>query len=534
MTHHNRQRDPRTAIATLVAFVALIGVPLSTASGTGDPLSIEQAELLGKIALNGGLDVFIHEHRAQSDPTDHPEFRLTAKSLHVETDRSEVSTSFLVFDPETTNARYTDALVIGSAHRPHFEFTVWPLEPGTMIHAATSTCASVSSADRSEIQRSPHLQGSNRESNRVLVTDSVHWSDCQAGNYTMKGDFLLRLWEWDAELFTPTGTRSLESGRKGYEGVPEPVPGTNRMAGTVQEQFIYAYNATLEVPRLAGHHRIYIQDMVVSATSGVRMLGVEGDLLGLKLDHQEVFVKGADMSLRMTGNGQGIPLTLQIEGTPEQIEVDGQTKPLSSQEGSMIIDRALGIPWIPALVVAGLLVALGAITWRSSPKIQRWTLPSTGDPSDTRFDEWIEEATKCSRDRPRRACRLTRRALRIHPNHPGALSTMARAMFNRKKYAKATRYYKEAIFAEHGENRIFDNRVVASWAVGAACALARIRFTEENPTQRDRLAEQILTFARIAWHLDEAVSGDLLKEVTLGDLWESIRMIGMSRFGVST
>lgn len=528
----------RGTLIMVVVTAMILATPLAAAgAGTEGDLFVQETEGLGPSKSVGGLQVLTVEQQVENSGLADPAFSLDADILRVETDRSEVSAFQTRALTGTHTDEYRNPRVEGLDTRENYQFSVWPTGSNTTIRAEDASCVTFTPSETAEVSRPPLVEDTeNRDLNRAEVADSFRWQGCdRAANLTIQGDFLLRLWEWDAEMTADGETRILRSGTHNHESLPGEAPDASDIFGKSQEQFLFATNATLTIPHLKGHYELYMDDMESTASSGFRMSSATGSIFGYALDQQDLFVTGADLKLHSQGTGIGRPLAVALNGDIDRIEIDGQSVDslLEPDSGS----SGWGLPFATvALAAAGILILVGTVTWHTHPGLRMAVTGPIVKRRNNLFNEAVTEAMEYSIDRPRRGRKWARIAMHLKPNHPEALAAMGTVYFHLRRYKKALKCFERAIVNVEAD---FDPNVrpeetVPMWAVYCARSLGGLRVETRSPAERDLLGEKILWYARIAAEMDPVMARGLITDGYMSDLWSSMwTMMELERHGVT-
>lgn len=520
----------------LLVLLALgLSAPLGVSEEeTRSPLSVSVAEGVGTTKIHGSLAVLLAEEENIGTGPTNPEFIIQAERLRIETDRSEMSTMAVRPVPETEIRTYSESILQGVEHREDYRLSIWPID-SVLAFAHDYPCASLFGSGQSIINSAPLI--SSRDSNRTQVGDTVQYRGCdRESRLTLEGNFLLRLWEWDSELSTSGETQSLWSGERNPEPLAQETPGIPHVFGPAQEQYIYAYNATLSIPRLEGHYEIYLQEAYSQVSSEYRLSGATGILQGIKFDGQEVVTKGSNLSLTAKGTGENQPLAATIQGTIEILKIDGETVLSATIEHE---EELRGFPLFPVLALVAIVFLIGMISattiWHTNPRIRNGISEKLAHRRELLFNEALKEVYEYSADQPKKAKKWAKIALYLQPSHPEALAGLGQAYFVEGKYQKALHRFQDAIDAIGG---VYASPEVpedagAFWAVDAAKCLARMRMRANDIHQRDVLTERILRYARLACNIDPEVGKSLLLEDSLEDLEESfIKILTYAQYGL--
>lgn len=497
----------------------------------GDSLSMESAQGFGIPQATGELEVLLQEQTHPGQGFGDPVFYLNASRVIVTTDVTDfmfdagVRVSTVV---ESSEQEFNEVEIQGFDHRFDYRFSLWPDDAGASVVMADRNCLSVESSAQAEVVRNAIVDDS-RTPEKARVDNAVAGSSCgRATSLAIQGDFLLRLWEWDAELSSNEDSKTLESGKSN----PADGPVKARNAGRAQEQFIHVMNGTLTIPRLEGVYDLYMTEATLSASTAIKAERVTGSLLGVAVEDQDLFVRGGDLALSLVATKVAEPLDASLSGDVHEVTLDGISIPL----GSIMNDpgpTTFNGPGLAGLMAVLVVASAGAAAWRASPQLRARVRVAHMRAREMKFEEALAEANDFSMDRPRRSYRWAKKALKLRPNHPEALAAMGRSFLGRRRYEAAYSSFRDAIFSIYAQKPPeADMDIVAFWAKDAAHCLGRIRFLVDKE-ERESLAEIILDYSRVAWNADPSVAWELLKDGTISDLWENLEvMFSLGRHGV--
>lgn len=351
-------------VCFLVGFVLALLPAMAGATGTWHgTLAVAEAQAMGNNTSDATLVVLLQEYTLPEHEMGVPGFLLEAEFLRIETDHTNLSVSANAYghrnDPHTFVQNHHNATVAGLEHRSKYQFSVWPLQENALVRAST-TCATISASPIDEVQRIA-LVG-DREESVAETRGALAWRDCDnESRLTVQGDFLVRLWEWDVQLETGGETALLSSGKRNLEQTPSIAPDMSDSLGQADEQYLYAYNATLILP-LAGSFALFVQDAEVTAPAGVELRGASGRLVGpvpLDVDDQDVFLQG-DASFTFHGTSATSPVAVEFNGDFWHVTIDGTPLAIAAPDASF--DAA----WSGGFIIVALLAA-AALVVRAYP-----------------------------------------------------------------------------------------------------------------------------------------------------------------------
>jgi len=188
-------------------------------------------------------------------------------------------------------------------------------------------------------------------SNTVLV------SDCDASTVTVRGSFVLALWQYDAVLSTATETRNLPSGTERSTTLPAPVAdAAYPSVGHGRQQFLYVTDGTLTIPNLSGATNYVFLDHANVAASTLTLhqatgqLNVNGQAQAIQAN---VLRLDGDLAADLAKTDDG--LRTFVGGHLDAASADGQLLTQTVQPAG-----SASHPWTWALWL-GVLVVLAAL-----------------------------------------------------------------------------------------------------------------------------------------------------------------------------
>ncbi|MES2154189.1 MAG: hypothetical protein V4510_03550 [bacterium] len=184
----------------------------------------------------------------EEDATDTPglapsAFALRATHIRAETDSADISlhptSTPKRINPTTTPADYDQATVRGTANRAGHRWNLASLT-GEVPPTVEANCGQTEATKAAKVVRvplvTPQRGNLERDTSRGLA-----WQDCTA--LTVRGDFQLSLWEWDATLQSGGQSTDLKTGSQ-----PSPLLPDNPVAGRDVEVYLFVKNGTLTLP----------------------------------------------------------------------------------------------------------------------------------------------------------------------------------------------------------------------------------------------------------------------------------------------
>jgi hypothetical protein len=478
---------------------------------------------MGSSSTQAGLEVFLQEYTQPGHVAGQPGFTLEAQRLRIETAHSAASVHLVATEyrhtSETTTADFDSALVEGVTQRDNYRFSVWPLTPASAVVVASSeTCATLDSSTQSRIERTA-LVDTRRSPDTATTGDAVEWTACPDGSLTIHGDFLLRLWEWDAELTTSDGqTISLPSGKRNLDGSPpEGALDTSAFVGQATEQFIYARNATLTLPELSGTYRLFVQDAQISAAESIRLSDASGSILDVPVEGRVVVLRG-DIVVQVTGAGQAAPLSALVAGDVSRLDVDGRIVSLP-QAPAVAFGLPIGAA-IAALVLLGLLGRRALVRRALGHGLRGGfqalvAMPPTRQARQLRETAWRHHGAR----RNRQAVWCLSRAVRLEPDEPEHRALRAACNDALGHRRRALRDYQEAYGRALQDRGAAEVAYRASLLYGergdarAAAHWLRIALTRDRGLLRRAAAEPAYT----------RVADDDALRALLGSYWSSCK-----------
>lgn len=500
-------------------------------------LVVQTVETFGFSTNEGELSFFKQEAMNPRHVTGEPGFRLAAKSLLVETDWSNLSTSEDNWFTETSTRGYPEAVMVGLEHREGYQFSVRPTSQQVRFKSEDPTCQTGTPSGASYLEQRPNVNEDRHDLFRIDLEGAHEWSGCGKDTHlVIEGNFLLRLWEWDARIESGGQSTILHSGQRNPSSVPSEIMDLSEHAGQATERFIHVYGGTLEIPRLTGSYRAFAKDTAMTGANGMRLTGFTGPVMGHQLDDQDVHVGGDDLVLELGAADPWGPIPGALRGTMTQLAVDGQPLVSMSLAGpnNGLLPPGLWNALVPiAVVAAAILVATSAV-WYTNPNIRNKVLDPIVRRRDVLFNEAMIEASERNADFPRRARRWAKLALRLRPNHPEALAVLGAVYFNMARYQKALALYKKAIIntTEHRPDDV-DEEAIGMWAISCVRCLAGMRLSCNSMEERQQYTETILWYVRLAASTDQEAVVLLLSDTIISDLWDPIqRTVELTRYGI--
>lgn len=345
--------------STAVLLFALLLVPLP-ASATGVVGTVEalSARVEGEASTAASLaGLFLDQ--AYGMGLEGSSFTLDADSLRMETDFSELVMNTegvnYVHEPEVEIENHTNTIIKSTQKQTDYEFSLTPLDADQIpLITLKNRCSVGATSTEEEVRRPPIVR--ERDSTAVDVSSTVQWAACGRAPAiaTVRGDFVVTLWGFDAELASDSGVQRVQSGVLSSKYSPHPATD-----GSIQHHrqiFLYAQNATLEIPLQPDGFGLYLQHPRISTTGGtITMQGARGAFLvgdqEFLLGDDRVAFTG-DLDVQTSDAAPGRALAFQISGDASSAYYNGLALAITAPAP----DRA-ELVW----PVLGLMVAAGGI-----------------------------------------------------------------------------------------------------------------------------------------------------------------------------
>lgn len=272
----------------------------------------------------GRLAAFLVED-VQDEPVNvAPGFVMHAKHLQVESDRVNLSVQGPVSfrsEPYTQKDGYEDVTVRGVENRPQHLLRIFATSEDTRVVSQDAGCGSLEPPLPVTLERDPQVQP-HRDPDQVPLQQALSWEECSGhAATTIKGSFLLRLWEWDATLTGLQGPVTLQNGHQ-KSGPTTPYAST----GSAVEHYLYAEDATIHFPSHLEHARLYVYDASI-ASETITMAAANGHIDGersLRLEGEAVEIHG-QMGAYIQRGSEAATLDVSLAGDMDQVTVDGRS-----------------------------------------------------------------------------------------------------------------------------------------------------------------------------------------------------------------
>lgn len=357
----------QTRWALAVATIVLL-VPGATASvGITAQIDGSRSEFSGTGLLEGDLRGWrtVDRPSVASDPA----FRLSAAHLSVRavvndpTVRPGGGLPAFSGNPTPDNQDYASAFVEGERTRAGYTLRIFALPSSALPSAVNAGGCSEHASPTAREQYEPFIPGPDPERSPGFETrDSLEISSCASDRgWTVEGDFLVVLWEWDYQITVDGRTWTEMSGDTPSE-TPIDQPAT--FAWKRREVFMYVEDGHLALPAIPSTAWLREVDAQLSGTLTID--GTAGSISHpageVQLDRAPVVLEGV-LSTRMTRTPSG--LHHDVTGDVHSVTVANQRVALP--------DPSTGSApwWMAAVVTIGLVGAAGWIAMRRMTRLPR-------------------------------------------------------------------------------------------------------------------------------------------------------------------
>lgn len=326
----------RVTAAGFLVFLLLCGLAQPTvadgASVQGN-LAVASAKV-GDATIVGPLIAFLQEMTNPLEGGASPLFTLRADDLQLEFDEENtaVHAGLVSFrpDPTTSPATHANALVEGRSTSDGYRWNLFPREgfPLPVIQASTD-CMTALPSSVSLIERLPKVRLARGPLSEEAAS-AIHWTDCSAGSFvTVTGDFVLSLWEWDANLTVDGSSYEIDTGQRQSENLPNGSPDLSSALSEDREAFLFVQGGELIVPQLEGTGQaIYTASGATVTATSLDLRGASGNLSvhshDIPVDGGEVRLEGTS-TLSLSGAGVGQSMSARVDADPKSLSVDGHS-----------------------------------------------------------------------------------------------------------------------------------------------------------------------------------------------------------------
>ncbi len=373
---------PRTCPMALALGLSILSVGAGLGAAQDEPLPVaeltaDQLEFRGSGAGAGPLTGLVWGDYGTpglvpETSTTNPGFRLDAERLRVEVDeeRRDLSAANVQVTQErlvSNGTDYTNATVASTPPRLGHMLAIMPNGRGawpTIEFHADDAAARPSAPSPLAV---PRFARSDHRSNRSLESDESLDMDLAGSTValTVRGDFLVTLWEWDFSVASALNRElhEVRTGRDAPTVVTNPLGGSNLAEKDVRlsQAYLFVHNGTLDLPaypRPAGHLLMAAASLDVNGF--VALAGVQGRVwdegVAEPLDAAR-FEMGGQIHLALgTRDGR---MSALVAGDITRAAADGARLALGARhapEDGRAFDR-----WLTGVLVAGLVApTLGA------------------------------------------------------------------------------------------------------------------------------------------------------------------------------
>ena len=366
-----------------------------------------------------------------------PGFSLQAERLRLETDHADLAfpQEKTSVHPSTTPPEYFSAArLTGIAARTGQRLLLFPLAASHAPRLDSLVgCGSLQGSDMASPDRIPRVQAGSVRSNLTWdVSSTSRLQKCSREIVSIQGDFRLSLYEWDAVLSTNGQTRQVYSGHQ--SATPSGLPDVSGVVASVDEVYLYAWNATLTMatPRAVDH--LFLAQAQVATQGTVVVGGASGHV---SLSGHTIDLNGESLTLRgttilsATGSGVNQPIQVHAAGNLESASLGGLALSLTTTPAS-----SMWMGWVGGgLAVVGLVAVpvLRSVRLRSARPLGR-----RRSNLENRIDDLL-----CRRDY-REALPLARKMLDWMPQSPLAHCNQAKILSCLGQPRQALSHFEEA------------------------------------------------------------------------------------------
>lgn len=366
--------DRVASVLHITALLLLVASAPATASGT--TLIAESLDANGQNTLTGALAAFSTSNRQSGSDAAFGTIAIEAVALRLEVDWAEyavraagAASAGENFGTESSNN--TQVGIVTVEARPSSFAFLMPLpnkEPPTLVANYIDT--TVQPSQQTEL---PHYERveAGRGPLRATVADSAAATSSQPYTLTVRGDFVLSVWDLDFTIGSENGTTHVWTGER--SGAIGPAPGTMAADSLrVQQAYLFVEGGVLElqVDRSAGAV-LYAEPQRLVSTGETTLRSARG-ILPTKDGARDVL--GHDVRLAAPSRvdlskptSQGMPAHL-ADG--QQAWIDDEAVAISYP----VTDQRFAWPW--AVIAIGLVTASGLIA-RKRLHTHWWTKAQT-------------------------------------------------------------------------------------------------------------------------------------------------------------
>jgi hypothetical protein len=364
-------------------------------------------------------------------------------------------------------AFHTHVTMQSSASRPDRWMYVFPLG-GPQGATVSLPCAAAAPSDVAQVVERPYLNGG-RAAQVARTADGLHASPCpEGGEVVVRGDLVVSLWEWDAELRSDQGASSVETGQLRQNAASD-APDTRPLVGSARQSFLMAQNATLVLREFHGVPTdVYVGAMGFQGVPELRLQDGSGQVGvdGAPLEGKAVVLKG-DLQAIATSvpgpAGQPRVLLLRVHDGLREADADGKVRYVHPESASATV---VGVPgWAkPALLalLAGALAALAtglAVLYLRGRKI----VAGGGLRATLAAGHVLSADFRLESGRPRGALWHARMAMAWAPPSPEALEVRLEALKQLGRFDEALAGHEAfALLAKEDDFLLVQNAIEAA------------------------------------------------------------------------
>lgn len=448
-------------------------------------LRMQSSTLTLEEAATDASLVALTANAIQGAPQAPPGFVLYADQMLLEIDRSEATILGAVhLVPEDPSREHVSQVHLeGVTNREGHALAVIAA-PGSATANVTSSCFEGTASPHASVSAGRFVDLSRTEQT-ADTSDALMWKGCGTTIARIRGDFVLSLWEWDANLTHDGTNRFITTGNR---PVPAATP-AHPYVGESEQAWAFVENGELTIPIEAG------SALYTSSLSGVASEVRLGDVVGEVHDGESVRHVAAEEvlaqgNLRVGVAALGDAVASELTGSIDSVKTEDGVIPLAtappvrygSFEPTMWILLALG-----GIVLLSTAVRPAAVGYWSRRRLPRALRP-TGL-TECRAEGHHELSLRWERRRRLRwALHHLQRAMDLVPDNPSYL--VQRAVLQRR-----LRRFHEAL-ADHREAYLW----------------LRIDPTNEEATFNAMEAARVAALTRqrdmAFWWLGQAISGE--------------------------
>ncbi len=458
----------------------LLMAPLANASEIAGKITVESAVVHD---AQGSMGLVSLKFLANNGTTPSG-FRLDAESLRIELDQTEYSVTLgqerVDYSAATTQSQHSKTRLQGGSQGMDTRWVLESVEGSSPpLLAASTSCVRLDSSPRSLETSHPVVNRAERPDRRTPVADAIRLRPCGETSITVTGDFVLSLWDWDAQLQSDSGTHLIDTGVH---------PRSDGVGEQATEAYLFAKNAVLSLSIDSDPAAFFVQNASLDAAT-TRLSGARGDL---RLDESTLPLTGdvveidGQVQIQFQGQGTNTPLQADLEGSATvaplgatPLTINAPTTPGTSPVAWIVLSLAL---------LAAPLVARHTAWPIMVGRLQYFTSGYALDVGPRTIRErigagWSLLAERAlDKDQWSKARRYAHRANRLFPVLPNAPFILAGVANRLGEYDRAIRFFQETL-------RLARTRQRRAYALCGA-ASAQLSLGEQNRATAYRLLAQ--------------------------------------------